>query len=65
MSELAIFGFGVFVSLITTAGVVLLVGFSEAADPAHSRYSDLSSLERSVVDRSPEDSRRDDGPTDA
>jgi hypothetical protein len=53
MSTLAIFVVGVLVTGITLTAVVL-VGLSEASDPAHSRYSDLSTLERSLVGRSRE-----------
>jgi hypothetical protein len=41
---------GVFVTLITFAGV-LLIGLSEAADTVHSRPEDLSGFEKRLVDR--------------
>ena len=53
MSTLAIFVLGLIVTGITLAAVVL-VGLDEAGDPAHSRLSDLSSLEKNLVDRSAE-----------
>ncbi len=56
MTTLAIFVLGLFVTAITLAAVVL-VGLSEASDPAHSRLSDLSPLERKLVNRP-----NDDGP---
>lgn len=50
MSTLAIFFLGLLVTGLTLTAV-LLIGLSEAADPAHSRLSDLSALERKLVDR--------------
>ena len=50
MTTLAIFFLGLFVTAITLVAVVL-VGLSEASDPAHSRLSDLMPLERKLVDR--------------
>jgi len=40
-----------------TLTAVFLVGLSEASDPAHSRLSDLSALERNLVGRSREENR--------
>jgi hypothetical protein len=54
MTTLAIFFVGLFVTTVTAAAVIL-VGLSEAGDPVHSRYSDLTSLERALVDRSPDE----------
>jgi hypothetical protein len=54
MSTLAIFFVGLFVTTMT-AVAVFFIGLSEAADPVHSRYSDLSSVERALVDRSPDE----------
>jgi hypothetical protein len=48
MSTFAIFVLGLLVMGITLTAVVL-IGLSEAADPAHSRPSDLSPLERPLV----------------
>ena len=53
MSTLAIFVLGLIVTGMTLAAVVL-IGLDEAGDPAHSKLSDLSSLEKKLVDRSPE-----------
>jgi len=53
MSTLAIFVVGLLVTGITLTAV-LLIGLSEASDPAHSRLSDLSSIERALVGRSRE-----------
>jgi hypothetical protein len=50
MSTLAIFLVGILVFGMTVTAVIL-IGLSEAGDPAHSRPSDLSSLERSLVNR--------------
>jgi len=50
MSTLAIFVFGLIVTGITLTAV-LSIGLSEASDPAHSRLSDLSPLERKLVTR--------------
>jgi hypothetical protein len=50
MSSLGIFVFGFIVTGITLTAV-LLIGLSEAADPVHSRLSDLSPLERKLVER--------------
>ena len=57
MTTLAIFLLGVLVTGITIAAVIL-IGLDEAADPAHSRVEDLSSFEKSMVNRS--DDRADD-----
>jgi len=54
MTTLAIFLLGVLVTGVTLAAV-LVVGLHEAADSDHSRYQDLSSLERSIVDRESSD----------
>jgi hypothetical protein len=54
MSTLAIFIVGLFVTGITLTAVVL-VGLSEAADPAHSRTVDLLPVERSLVGHLRED----------
>lgn len=54
MSTLTIFIFGLMVTGITLTAVIL-IGLSEAADPAHSRLRDLSRLERHLVDRSEEE----------
>jgi hypothetical protein len=54
MSTLTIFAVGIFVTGLTTAAA-FLIGMSEAADPAHSRPDDLSSLERSLVGHLRED----------
>jgi hypothetical protein len=56
MSTLAIFVLGLLVTGITLTAV-FLVGLSEASDPAHSRLSDLSALERNLVGRSREENR--------
>jgi hypothetical protein len=45
-----VFSLGVFVTIMTLAGV-FLIGLTEAADPAHSRPGDLSAVERSMVSR--------------
>jgi hypothetical protein len=50
MSTLAIFLLGVIVTGMTVTAV-FLIGLSEASDPAHSRLSDLSTFERSLVNR--------------
>ena len=50
MSVLGIFLFGLAVTGITLTAV-FLIGLSEASDPAHSRLSDLSALERKLVSR--------------
>ncbi len=50
MTGFTIFVIGVLVTG-TTLTAVVLVGISEAADPAHSRAEDLSDWERSFVDR--------------
>jgi hypothetical protein len=57
MSTLAIFFVGLFVTTMT-AVAVFLIGLSEASDPVHSRYSDLTSIERALVDRSPDEEER-------
>ena len=54
MSTLAIFIFGFLVITIVLIATSL-VGLSEAADPAHSRYGDLTILERALVDREAEE----------
>jgi hypothetical protein len=54
MTTLAIFILGLFVTGLTLAAV-LLIGVSEAVDPAHSRPEDLSGLERSLVGHLRED----------
>jgi hypothetical protein len=54
MTTLAIFLLGVLVTGVTFTAV-LLVGLHEAADSAHSRFEDLSSFERSVVNRDSND----------
>ena len=54
MSTLAIFIFGFAVITIVLIAASL-VGLSEAADPAHSRYGDLTILERALVDREGEE----------
>jgi hypothetical protein len=48
MTTTMIFVLGVFVTLVTLSAVVL-IGVSEAADPAHSRAEDLTAWERSLV----------------
>ncbi len=53
MSTLAIFGLGLIVTGITLAAV-FLIGLDEAGDPAHSNLSDLSPLEKNLVNRSGE-----------
>ncbi len=50
MSTLAIFTLGLIVTGITLSAV-FLIGLDEAGDPAQSKLSDLSSLEKSLVDR--------------
>ena len=50
MTTIAIFVLGVFVSGITFAAS-LLIGLSEAADPAQSRLEDLTDFERNLVQR--------------
>lgn len=50
MNVFAIFVVGLFVTGITLTAV-FLVGLSEAGDSAHSRPSDLSNLEKRLVDR--------------
>ncbi len=50
MSTLAIFVLGLIVTGITLSAV-FLVGLDEAGDPAQSKLSDLSSLERNLVNR--------------
>lgn len=50
MTTLAIFVLGLVVTGITLAAV-FLVGLEEARDPAHSRLSDLSSIEQNLVGR--------------
>lgn len=50
MTTLAIFLLGVLVTGITIAAVIL-IGLDEATDPSHSRIEDLSSFEKSVVNR--------------
>lgn len=54
MTTLAIFLLGVLVTGITIAAVIL-IGLDEAADPSHSRFEDLSSFEKSMVNRPDED----------
>lgn len=54
MSTLVIFIFGFLVITIVLIATSL-VGLSEASDPAHSRLSDLTVLERYLVDRTGED----------
>jgi hypothetical protein len=56
MSTLAIFVLGLLVTGITLTAV-FLVGLSEASDPAHSRLSDLSALERKLVGGSRDENR--------
>ena len=51
MSTLAIFGLGLIVTGMTLAAV-FLIGLDEAGDPAHSNLSDLSPLEKNLVNRS-------------
>ena len=53
MSTLAIFGLGLIVTGMTLAAV-FLVGLDEAGDPAHSNLSDLSPLEKNLVNRTGE-----------
>jgi hypothetical protein len=48
MTTMMIFLLGVLVTLVTLTAVVL-VGLSEAADPAHSRPEDLTAWEQSLV----------------
>lgn len=50
MTAVTIFVIGVLVTGMTLTAVVL-VGVSEAADPAHSRTEDLSDWERALVNR--------------
>ena len=50
MTAVTIFVIGVLVTGMTLTAVVL-VGVSEAADPAHSRAEDLSDWERALVNR--------------
>ena len=50
MTTLGIFLLGTLVTGITFAAVIL-IGLDEAGDPAHSRLEDLSSFEKSVVNR--------------
>lgn len=50
MTTLMIFVAGLFVTSITVTAVVL-VGLSEASDPAHSRPEDLAGWERALVGR--------------
>jgi hypothetical protein len=50
MTAVTIFVIGVLVTGMTLTAVVL-VGVSEAADPAHSRPEDLSDWERALVNR--------------
>lgn len=50
MSETVIFIFGLFVTLITLAAV-LLTGLKEASDPAQSRPQDVADWERKLVNR--------------
>lgn len=47
---LLVAGLGVFVTLMTLIGA-FLVGLTEAADSDHARSTDLSELERSMVER--------------
>ena len=54
MSTFAVFVLGLFVTGLTLTAV-LLIGMSEAADPAHSRPDDLLPLERSLVGHLRED----------
>ena len=63
MTTFGIFLLGILVTGITFAAVVL-VGLAEAADPAHSRIEDLSSFEKSVVNR-PDDRADDEGASPA
>ena len=51
MTTLGIFLLGTLVTGITFVAVIL-IGLDEAADPAHSRVEDLSSFEKSMVNRS-------------
>lgn len=53
MSTLAIFGLGLIVTGMTLAAV-FLIGLDEAGDPAHSNLSDLSPLEKNLVNRTGE-----------
>lgn len=53
MSTFAIFFLGLLVTGMA-AMAVILIGLGEAGDPAHSRFDDLSSFERSRVNRNPE-----------
>lgn len=48
MSDLVIFMFGLFVTVIT-AIATMLIGLSEAADKSHSRPQDLTNLEKKIV----------------
>ena len=57
MMTLGIFLLGVLVAGVTFAAVIL-IGLDEAADPAHSRLEDLSSIEKSLVDRPDEGTER-------
>ena len=57
MTTLGIFLLGILVTGVTLAAVIL-IGLDEAADPAHSRLEDLSSIERSLVDRPDEGTER-------
>ena len=57
MTTLGIFLLGILVTGITLAAVIL-IGLDEAADPAHSRLEDLSSIEKTLVDRPDEGTER-------
>lgn len=46
MSETLIFAFGLAITVMVLSAIVMLIGFSEAADPAHSRPEDLTTWER-------------------
>lgn len=50
MTTFGIFMLGILVTGITLAAVTL-IGLDEAADPDHSRLKDLSSFEKSMVNR--------------
>lgn len=50
MVHLEIFLLGLFVTLLTVAGLAL-VGIQEAEDPDHSRPDDLADWEKRIVER--------------
>jgi len=53
MTSLSIFVLGIFVTVITGAGAIL-IGLEEASDPDQSRVQDLTELEKQIVGRDEE-----------